>query len=239
MFVKLVGMSDRTPLRVSFIIPALNESENITRAVTTALAAGAAEVIVADGGSDDDTVKLAVDAGAKVVTATRGRAMQQNAGAKAATGDVLLFQHADNWCGQDTVQQIQAALDDEAIHGGAFRQRIEASGWMFRLLEFGNSLRVKIRRMPFGDQAIFMRREVFEQLGGFPEVPLMEDVLLMRAFRKIAKPVLLDGPHHVSPRRWQRYGVIRQTLRNWRIQLAHRLGASPDDLARSYVRHDA
>ena len=89
MFVKLVGMPDRTPLRVSFIIPALNESENITRAVATALAAGAAEVIVADGGSDDDTVKLAVDAGAKVVAATRGRAMQQNAGAKAATGDGL------------------------------------------------------------------------------------------------------------------------------------------------------
>ena len=224
--------------RVSFVIPALNESENITRAVETALAAGAEEVIVADGGSEDETVNLASNAGAKIVTSGRGRAVQQNAGAALATGDVLLFQHADNWCGVETAEQIRAALADEAVLGGAFRQRIEASGVMYRLLEIGNALRVRIRRLPFGDQGIFMRRELFEKLGGFPDVPLMEDVLLMRELRKSGRLVLLDGPHHVCARRWQQRGVVRQTLRNWRIQFAHRLGTPPEELVGLYPRHD-
>ena len=231
-------MSQSKPLSVSVVIPALNEAEQITRAVETALAAGAAEVIVADGGSSDNTAELAAAAGATVVTSAAGRAVQQNAGAAGAKGDVLIFQHADNWCGPATVEQIRAALADCSIQGGAFRQRIEADGWLFRLLETGNALRVRIRRLPFGDQGIFMRREFFTKLGGFPEEPLMEDVLLMRAFRRGAKPVLLKGPHYVCARRWQRHGVVRQTLRNWRIQLAHWFGASPSALARSYRRHD-
>ena len=227
-----------TPLTVSFVIPALNESANISRAVETAFNAGAEEVIVADGGSSDDTVERASSAGARVVHSSPGRAVQQNAGASLATGDVLLFQHADNWCAPATVEQIRTALADEAVQGGAFRQRIEAAGILFRLLEWGNAIRVTWRRTPFGDQAIFMRRAFFNQLGGFPEVRLMEDVLLMHEFRKHCRPVLLDGPHYVCARRWQERGVVRQTLRNWRIQLAHRWGASPEELARLYPRHD-
>jgi len=225
-------------LRVSFIIPALNEAERIARAIETAWIAGASEIVVADGGSDDGTPEIASSAGANVVSSSRGRGRQQNAGAKAATGEVLLFQHADNWCDVRTVDQICSALADPSVLGGAFRQRIEADGLLFRCLECGNALRARLFRLPYGDQGIFMRRDVFERVGGFPEVALMEDVLLMQRFRKLAHPVLLPGPHHVCARRWQRHGVICQTLRNWRILLAHTCGVSPEKLAQIYRRHD-
>lgn len=231
-------MSDESAPRISFIVPALNEAACIRRAVETAIAAGAWEVIVADGGSDDKTAQIASGAGARVIESPPGRARQQNAGAKAAGGDVLLFQHADNWCDPATGEQVRAALTDVNVQGGAFRQRIEADGILFRWLERGNAARVRFRKMAYGDQGIFLRRTFFEELGRFPEVPLMEDLLLMQQFRRRSRPVLLDGPHHVSARRWQRHGVIRQTLRNWRILLAHRMGTSPEELARWYRRHD-
>lgn len=227
------------PLRVSFIIPALNEAAHIERAVESAWAAGAAEVIVVDGGSEDATCELASAAGAHVLKSPRGRAVQQNTGAAAASGEVLLFQHADNRCAPASVDQIRAALADSRVLGGAFRQRIEADGLLFRLLEFGNALRVRLFRLPYGDQGIFLRREVFDRLGGFPEVPLLEDVLLMQSFRRLGRPVLLSGPHYVSPRRWQARGIVRQTLRNWGILLAHTCGASPERLAHFYSRNDA
>ncbi len=231
--------SDVVPLRVSFIIPALNEVGNISRAVESARQAGAFEVIVVDGGSDDDTREAALAAGAIVQQSEPGRAAQQNAGAAVARGDVLLFQHADNWCATQSTEQIIAALADPNVLGGAFRQRVDAAGALFRCLEFGNALRVRLFRLPYGDQGIFMRREVFQRLGGFPDVPLMEDVLLMQAFRRLARPVLLAGPHHVNARRWRQHGVVRQTLRNWRILIAHTLGAPPEKLARIYGRHDS
>jgi rSAM/selenodomain-associated transferase 2 len=225
-------------MRISIVIPAINEAAAIMHAVTTAWAAGASEVIVADGGSDDQTRELAAAAGANVVASPRGRALQQNAGAAAATGDVLLFQHADNWCGPDSVSQIRAALASSKVLGGAFRQQIAAPGLKYRMLERGNAWRVRLTGIAYGDQGIFLRRGAFETLGGFPEVALMEDLLLMRSVRKLAWPVLLAGPHHVSPRRWQRDGVVRRTLRNWHLLARFALGASPAELAKQYRAHD-
>jgi len=220
------------------VIPAINEAEHIGRSVQYAWRADPAEVIVADGGSSDRTCEIAADAGAVVIRTDRGRAVQQNCGARAATGNVLLFLHADNRLAPDGVEQVISALADASVLGGAFRQRIEAPGLAYRLLERGNALRVRCWGLPYGDQGIFMRREIFEQLGGFPEVRLMEDLLLMRLLRPRAWPVLLPGPLHVSPRRWQRHGVIRQTLRNWRLLAAEAFGVSPDRLADSYPPHD-
>lgn len=225
-------------LSVSIIIPVLNEEKFVGRAVETASATGAFEVIVVDGGSRDETVAIANNLDCKLVNSEPGRARQQNAGADLAKGDVLLFQHADTLLSEDSVTQIKELLADENVLAGGFRQQIDAEGWMFRLLEKGNARRISRRGLPFGDQGIFIRRDTFVQLGGFPDVPLMEDVLLMKKVRKLAKPRLLPGPLGVSARRWRRHGVVSQTIRNHLLRAAHCCGVSEEYLARFYRRHD-
>jgi rSAM/selenodomain-associated transferase 2 len=225
-------------VRFSVIIPALNEAGAIGRAVRSAWQAGAAEVIVADGGSSDDTRALAAAQGCQVLSAPCGRASQQNAGAGAASGDVLLFLHADAALAPAVGDQLAAALRSTKVLCGAVQQRIEAEGFAYRWLERGNSLRAAWLGLPYGDQAIFVRRDVFHEFEGFKEMPLLEDLLLMRQLRRRSWPVLLAGPVYVSPRRWQRHGIIRQTLRNWNILLRFACGTSPERLAHRYRRHD-
>lgn len=229
-------------MQVSVVIPTLNEAANIERAIQSCV--GAHEVIVVDGGSDDATAMIARDAGAHVISSPAGRALQQNAGASAAQGDVLLFLHGDNFLGTprgdlpSPIQQIEQALHaNPDVWGGAMRQRIDAGGLRYRCLQWGNAARVRWRGVPFGDQAIFVRRQVFLDAGGFPNQPLMEDLILAVRLRKIAWPLLLPGPVWVSPRRWQRHGVMRQTLRNLAMQLAFALGVSPTRLKAHYANH--
>ena len=226
--------SPLSALPVSVVIPALNEEAAIGRAAKSAWEAGAEEVIVADGGSADRTLAIAEEAGCRVLSSPAGRAVQQNRAASQARGAALLLLHADNWLGEGAIRQLRAALDNPHVLCGAFRQRIEAAGIAYRALERGNAARVRLLGLPYGDQAIFVRRETFEQLGGFPTVRLMEDLLIMKQLRRLAWPVLLPGPLHVSARRWQQNGVIRQTLRNWSLLVAHKFGASPDRLAQHY-----
>jgi rSAM/selenodomain-associated transferase 2 len=227
----------RGGVRLSVIIPTLNEADHVARAIASAWSCGAMEVIVADGASCDDTTIIAERQAARVVRAPRGRALQQNAGAREAHGDLLLFLHADNRLDEACGPQIARAAAGRDFVAAAFRQRIDAQGWMYRLLEWGNAARARHLEQPYGDQGLLIRRDAFERLGGFPEVALMEDVLLVRKVRKIGKVLLLRGPLHVSGRRWQRHGVIRQTLRNWTLLAALSLGASPDALARFYRPH--
>lgn len=224
-------------MSISIIIPALNEAERIAFAVERALALVPEEVLVVDGGSDDETAVLAERAGGSVIASARGRAVQQNRGAEAARGNVLLFLHADTWLEPGALNQIDGVLAQPNVVGGAFRQRIEAEGWLYRMLERGNAARVQLLKSAYGDQGIFVRRGVFEAVGRFAEVPLMEDVLLSRALRRRGRLALLPGPLHVSARRWQRHGIIRQTLRNWTLVTAHRLGVSTGRLARFYPSH--
>ncbi|QEG42236.1 TIGR04283 family arsenosugar biosynthesis glycosyltransferase [Roseimaritima ulvae] len=226
-------------MEISVVIPAINEAEGIAAAVDSASSQGAMEVLVVDGGSQDDTVRRAQAAGARVVTSPSGRARQQNAGAALASGQVLLFLHADNRLGPHCLEQIREAFERRPqAWGGAFRHRIDAPQWLFRCIEWGDAMRVRWRGLPFGDQGLFIRREAFEQVGGFPDEPLMEDLLLARRMRRTAWPLLLPGPVWSSPRRWQRHGVVRQTVRNWSLQVAHACGCSPDRLAAYYRRHD-
>ena len=225
-------------VRVSVIIPALNEAANIAAAIDGAWQAGAHEVIVVDGGSADGTLEIATRQKCLALSSVRGRAVQQNVGARRASGDVLLFLHADTWLAAGGVGQIVEAMQPARVVAGAFRQRIDAAGVLYRLLERGNALRARWGR-PYGDQGIFVRREVFERVGGFPEVRLLEDVLFVRQLRRLGRLALLPGPLHVSARRWRRHGVVRQTLRNWRILAAAKLGVSPDQLAGLYPPHES
>jgi len=224
-------------VKLSVIIPALNEAESIQRAIETSLALSPHEIIVADGGSTDDTVATARTLDCQVIECSRGRARQQNAGAAGATGDVLLFLHADTWLVPEARQQIDRTLASPGVPGGAFYHRIDADGLLFRLVEAGDALRVCSTRIAYGDQGIFLRREVFDALGGFPDVRLMEDVRLMKSLRDYGRLALLPGPLHVSARRWQKHGAIRQTLRNWCLLTAEQLGVHPDRLADLYVPH--
>jgi len=222
-------------MRLSIVIPTLNEAACIKQNVIRAFALRPNEVIVADGQSEDGTADLALSAGATVVTSHRGRGLQLNAGARMASGDVLLFLHADCWLEPDAAGQMATALMDTRIVGGAFRQRIEHDCRIFRWLEWGNATRARYRKMPYGDQGVFLRRAALEAVGGFAEVGLMEDVLMIKEIRRRKWRIeLLPGPLHVDPRRWLKHGVVRQTLRNWTLLAGLKLGVPPDRLAQFY-----
>jgi rSAM/selenodomain-associated transferase 2 len=220
---------------ISVIIPALNEEARIGDSVRSAQNAGAYQIIVCDGGSRDETVIRAKQAGAIVVSSEPGRGIQQNTGAKEATGQILLFLHADCRLGESILSQVASARDrNPGPLWGAFRQRILSDRWIYRALEWGNAARVIWRKLPFGDQAIFVDRETFDSVGGCDNVPLMEDVRLSKKLSKRSKPHLLNGPVFVDHRRWQQRGVVNQTLLNWKIQWAHSRGVSEQELARWY-----
>ena len=220
-------------MRCSIIIPTLNEVAQIAGAIASARTLEPAEIIVVDGGSSDDTLVAARSAD-RVLTAPCGRAAQQNSGAAASQGDVLLFLHADCRLEPGSLDQIATALADSRCVGGCFRQKIDAAGLRFRWLEWGNSLRMKLSGLAYGDQGIFVRREVFDRLGGFPSLRLMEDLFFMKRVRREGRLALLAGPLHVSARRWQREGVICQTARNWCLTALAQCGVSPNRLARFY-----
>jgi rSAM/selenodomain-associated transferase 2 len=220
-------------MSVSIVIPTLNEGADITETIRHARELAPAEIIVVDGGSDDGTVENA-SAADRVLTAPRGRGAQQNAGAAVSRGDVLLFLHADCWLEPGSLDAILAALDDPRAVGGCFQQTIEAEGLEYRWLERGNALRVRLWTLAYGDQGIFVRRTIFDRLGGFPPLPIMEDLFFMKRLRHEGRFILLENRLHVSPRRWQQNGIFRQTARNWLLTGLAQAGVPPDRLTGFY-----
>ena len=218
---------------ISIIIPTLNEAANIADLIEQTRGIGDCEIIVVDGGSTDDTCQRAIHAD-RVLNSPPGRARQQNLGAERCRGEVLLFLHADCRLPSTALDSIRQVLADYRVVGGCFEQRLDARGVRYRLIERGNAWRVRLFKLAYGDQAIFVRRAVFESLGRFPELPLMEDVFLMKRLRRAGRFVLLPDRLTVSTRRWQRHGVIRQTLRNWTLLTLALCGVPPDRLARFY-----
>jgi rSAM/selenodomain-associated transferase 2 len=233
-----VHLAHRRIPAISVVIPAINEQPNVSRAIASAYDACADEVIVVDGGSSDHTMDVARQSGATVISSPPGRAIQQNAGAQAASGDMLLFLHADCRLHSDAIRQVRDAFQQRRLVCAAFRQRIESDAWIYRVVERGNAARVAWLGWPYGDQGICLPKELFGKIGGFPPVMLMEDLLLLKKLRTYGRPVLLPGPIYVSDRRWARQGLVRQTVRNWTLLAAYRCGVSPDRLAHHYRRHD-
>ncbi|ADB18258.1 glycosyl transferase family 2 [Pirellula staleyi DSM 6068] len=226
-------------MRWSVIIPAINEQGHIRAAIESAHQAGASEVIVADGGSSDETRTIASSLGALVVESCPGRARQQNAGAQLASEPMLLFLHADSQLLiEPSLPPLATLFDQPHFRHGGLRQRIDSPRWAYRLIERGNALRARYRGLLYGDQALFMRRDFFDELGGFAELPLMEDVELSTRARQISWPVLLPHVVRISPRRWERDGIVRRTLKNWSLLARYRLGTSAAKLAAEYRRHD-
>ncbi len=226
---------------VSVIIPALNEAGCIGAAIRSARDGGADEVVVADGGSDDGTAEAARTLADVAIVSPRGRAAQMNAGARASSGEVLLFLHADTLLPRGSADAVRRAVAEDGAVGGAFAVSLgvspEASAarrTLLRLTARMINARARCFRAYTGDQAIFVARETFEGLGGYPEIPLMEDVELSRRLSRRGPTAHRPVRGVTSARRWESRGPVRTILLMWGLRLAHRLGMSPDRCARLY-----
>ncbi|MBD2246956.1 TIGR04283 family arsenosugar biosynthesis glycosyltransferase [Nostoc sp. FACHB-888] len=222
--------------RISIIIPTLNEAENIKEAIVTTQLNTNIEVIIVDGGSKDDTIEIAQSLGVKVISSSPGRGVQMNVGAVAATGDILLFLHADTRLPTGFDEMVRTALQQPGTVAGAFNLRIDASLLSLRWVELGVNLRSHFYQMPYGDQAIFLTKTVFHQIGGFPELPIMEDFELIRRLKRIGRIVIIPTPVVTSARRWLRKGVFKNTLLNQIVIIAYLLGVSPERICSWYCR---
>ncbi|MEX1082354.1 MAG: TIGR04283 family arsenosugar biosynthesis glycosyltransferase [Halofilum sp. (in: g-proteobacteria)] len=223
-------------MRISAIVPALNEGVGIA-ATLRALAPvreNGGEIVVVDGGSDDDTVALAKPLSDRVIHAPRGRARQMNAGAAAACGDVLWFVHADTIAAAHVVDTLRAALASSSREWGRFDVRLAGTHPALRLVAWSMNLRSRLSGIATGDQGIFVSRDAFDAVGGFPEIPLMEDIALSRALRRRGRPLCLRAALTTSGRRWQDHGIARTVLLMWRLRFAYWRGADPAVLARRY-----
>jgi rSAM/selenodomain-associated transferase 2 len=221
---------------LSVILPVLNEAVGGGEALAALrpLRARGCEVIVADGGSTDRSRDLSVPLADRVVESPRGRARQQNAGAAAARGDVLLFLHADTRLPADADRLVIDGLRTSGRGWGRFDVRLTGRHPMLRVIERMIGVRSRLTGIATGDQAIFVRRDWFTRAGGFPDIPLMEDVALSKALRRQGPPLCLRETVVTSSRRWERRGVWRTMGLMWRLRLEFWLGADPERLAERY-----
>jgi rSAM/selenodomain-associated transferase 2 len=218
---------------VSIIIPTLNEEGSLATTLRELRRQRPQEIVVADGGSTDRTCDAAKDAD-RFLIAPRGRASQMNAGAAHAKGDILLFLHADCSLGDGAIAASTRCLRRRDIAAGCFTMHVRASGRLYRLIDDCATARVRLTGIAYGDQGLFLPRELFERLGGFPPLRLMEDVFFSRRLRRHGRIIVAAPRIFVSPRRWQRLGVVRQTLRNWALTALAAAGVHPDRLAAFY-----
>ncbi len=220
--------------RISVIIPVLNEVGTVKNVLAPVGQAAGVEVIVVDGGSQDGTVELVKSLGVKVINSVPGRANQMNAGARAVTGEILLFLHADTYLPAGFEALVRNSLDQPGAIAGAFELRIDGIMRGLRLVERMVNWRSRYLQMPYGDQAIFLRAEVFRKIGGFPEIPIMEDFDLMRRLKRQGQIVIAPAPVLTSGRRWKELGVLKTTLLNQLAIAAYLLGVPPKRIARWY-----
>lgn len=221
-------------MNLSIIIPTRNESESIPALLKyLGSIAPEAERIVADGGSTDDTAELAAGE-ACVVHAATGRGIQMNAGARRARGSVLWFLHADCRPHPASVARMVAALEDPGVVGGAFEYALDHPHFYFRAVEFLSNRKNRLLKLFYGDMGIFVRKGVFEALGGYAEIPLMEDMDFCRRLKKRGRVTVLPCRMRTSARRWEQEGLVKTAVRNWALQIAWALGVSPEILSRYY-----
>lgn len=220
-------------MKLSIIIPTLNE-ERTLRETLASISSHAHEVIIVDGGSKDDTVRIAHKYASVVIGSKPGRGIQQHTGACRAQGEVLLFLHADTWLPRGFEIMIETTLSDRKTAFGAFHLGHHPSGAALKLIALMANLRSQFLKMPYGDQGLFMRRSDYFRVGGFKDLPLMEDVDLGRRLNRIGKFKLAGARVRTSARRYERNGIVHTTVRNWSLIIRYLLGQSPERLHRFY-----
>lgn len=219
---------------VSIIIPVLNEAQQIDEHLQRLreVVDDGVEIIVVDGGSRDETFAIAQQQTTTIISHP-GRAIQMNAGADRATGELLLFLHADTRLPADALDQVRDAIS-QGYTWGRFDVRLSGSAFMFRIIERMMNLRSRLTSIATGDQAIFVTRSLFDAVGGYEEVPLMEDVSLSARLRQHSRPFCSRSSVVTSSRRWEQRGILRTILLMWKLRLYYAFGVSPDRLARMY-----
>ncbi|WP_319582055.1 TIGR04283 family arsenosugar biosynthesis glycosyltransferase [uncultured Pseudodesulfovibrio sp.] len=223
---------------ISVIIPVYGESAIINRTVRQVRESAVGretEIVVADGGPGHRTLAALNAPDVIGVCCPPGRGVQMNAGAAVATGDVLLFLHADTLLPDNWPDAVDRAFDVGRARAGAFSLAIDSHRLSLAVVARFANLRTRLERIPYGDQAPFIQRALFRELGGFEPIPIMEDVDLFRRLKRGGQPIaVLKERVLTSARRWEKDGVVRRTLGNWRLRLRYALGAAPDELARFY-----
>jgi len=220
---------------ISVIIPVLNEEKTIGASLRALMPLAPSEIIVVDGGSSDRTRDICGSFNVKVLTSERGRARQMNHGAGHATGDVVLFLHADTRLPPSAFNDIAAALNVPLYLGGRFDIELEGEHWMLKLIGRMISYRSRVTKVGTGDQALFVRREVFERMGGYPDIPLMEDIAFCRMLKHLGGVACLRSRVVTSARRWEVDGVWRTILRMWTLKSLYLAGVSPARLKQFYA----
>jgi rSAM/selenodomain-associated transferase 2 len=222
-------------MNISVIVPVLNEEKAIAATLRALEPLRPFETIVVDGGSDDRTREFAAACGVKMTVAERGRARQMNRGAQQAKGEVLLFLHADTHLPATAFGDIAGALTDPGYVGGRFDVALDGSHWVLPLVARLISYRSRVSKVGTGDQALFVRREIFQRLGGFPDMPLMEDIAFCRALKRLGKIACLRSRAVTSARRWEAGGVWRTIFTMWMLKLLYLAGVSPTRLKKFYA----
>lgn len=227
-------------VQFSIIIPVLNEAAVIRQALQRLQPSRRrdVEVIVVDGGSSDGTLKVSKPLADRVFCAVKGRARQMNLGAQGAAGEYLLFLHADTQL-PDHWLSILADVYERPSVWGRFDIRLSGRPWLLRVIETLMNWRSRVSGIATGDQAIFVRRELFEGVGGFPDIALMEDIVLSRRLKSCAAPLCLRDKVVTSSRRWEKNGIVNTVLLMWWLRLRFYFGADPDRLARVYSASDS
>lgn len=220
--------------KISVIIPTLNEADGIERTLQSlqALRQQGHEIIVADGGSTDKTITLAMPLADHAIHTSKGRARQMNEGAQQADGEILLFLHADTTLPENAAELILSALASKSW--GRFNVRLSGPQRPLRVVEFMMNWRSRLSGIATGDQAIFIRRELFQQIGGYADIPLMEDIDISKRLKADSKPACITRPLTTSSRRWEQHGIFKTILLMWRLRLAYFLGVNPEQLVKRY-----
>ncbi|MDD5070736.1 MAG: TIGR04283 family arsenosugar biosynthesis glycosyltransferase [Candidatus Omnitrophica bacterium] len=212
--------------KTCLIIPIFNEQKNVSNFLEKIIKLNADETIVVDGKSTDQSVEIVKGFNVKLIAADRGRAKQMNFGASSSTSDILIFLHADSLIDNSAVYEIKESIAQGFV-GGGLSQRIDSKRVIFRFIESSGNIRAKLLKIFYGDQAIFVRRDVFFSIGGFDDVPILEDILFSKKLKKNGRTCLLKSKVITSPRRWLKQGVIKTTLINW-IVIAGSLFSIPE-----------